>query len=380
MSLRTASRRFLLPLLAATLVSACASLPSGGPTTSQVLSPSAATLGAPLRLVDIAAMPLPPLASVAASPPPQWPIANSTAAIGRIAPGDTLGVTIFEIGVTLFGPATSPSATATGPAPPPAAAGQALPPLFVGADGGVTIPYVGRVAVSGRTAHQVESEIQQRLRGRSQAAQVVVTVQRGPASSIVISGDVKLPGRQPVTLAGERLLDAIAQAGGPTARSADTVVRLTRDGTSAERRLDQLAVGSDADVRLAPGDRIELVKRARSFSALGAARTVAEIPFDSDRLTLAEAIARAGGPLDDRADARGVFLFRFETGADGVEVPTIYQLDLLNPQSYFAAQRFMMREKDVLFTANAQSNSLQKFLGLLNLLVSPALNTAVLVR
>ncbi len=367
----------ILPLFALSL-SACASLPSGGPTTSQVLTPSAQTLGAPLRLVDIAALPLPAVTTTTA-PPPAWPITDSTAAIGRIAPGDTLGITIFEIGVTLFGPPPSLSA-ATGPTPPPSAAGQTLPPLYVGADGAVTIPYVGRVTAAGRLPQQVEADIQARLRGRSQAAQVVVTVQRGPASSIVISGDVKVPGRQPVTLAGERLLDAIAQAGGPTARSADTVVRLTRGTTSAERRLDQLAVGSDADVRLAPGDRIELVKRARSFTALGAAKTVAEIGFDSDRLTLAEAIARAGGPLDDRADARGVFLFRFEPGADGVEVPTIYQLDLLNPQSYFAAQRFMMREKDVLFTANAQSNSLQKFLGLLNLLVSPALNTAVLVR
>ena len=369
-----------LVLLLALALPACASLPAGGPTVGQVLKPTPETLGAPLRVIDVATLALPPVASLPPSPLPDWPIAGSDQVFGAIAPGDTLTVTVFEIGVTLFSPGMAPASTATGITAPPAAAGQVLPPLFVGADGMVTIPYAGRIAAAGRLPQQLEAEIQGRLRGRSQAAQVVVTVARGPASSIVISGDVKAPGRQPVTLAGERLLDAIAQAGGPTGRSADTVVRLTRGATSAERRLDQIAVASTADVRLAPGDRIELIRRARSFTALGATRTVAEIAFDSDRLTLAEAIARAGGPLDERANARGVFLFRFETGADGVEVPTIYRLDLINPQSYFAAQRFIMREKDVLLVANADTASLQKFLTMLNLLVSPALNTAILVR
>lgn len=368
-----------LPFAILLLLASCASLPTGGPTRLQVVAGTGATPGAPMTLVDIAALPLPAADAVSPAPLPAWPIADSATIIGDIRPGDTLDITIFEIGITLFGGLPAASGPA-GPAAPPTAAGQKLPPLFVGSDGAVAIPFVGRVTVSGRQPDRVAAEIQARLRGRSQAAQVVVNVARGTSSSIVISGDVKQPGRQLVTLAGERLLDAIAQAGGSTARSADTIVRLTRGATSGERRLDQLGVGSDADVRLAPGDRIELTRRARTFTVLGASKTVAEIGFDSDRLTLAEAIARAGGPLDDRADARGVFLFRFERRDDGVEIPTIYQLDLLNPQSYFAAQRFPMREKDVLFTANARSGGLQKFLGLLNLLVSPAISTAVLVR
>jgi len=372
--------RLFAPLWLAVLLAGCAGLPAGGPTVGQVLRPNAETLGAPIRVVDVAALPLAPLAALPPAPVAAWPIGDGAGLDSRILAGDTLGVTIFEIGVTLFAPGAGQGGALPGGAtPPPGAAGQALPPLFVGSDGAVSIPYAGRITAAGRTPREVEAEIEARLRGRSQAAQVVVTVGRGPASSIVVSGDVKLPGRQPVTLAGERLTDAIAQAGGPAQRSADTVVRLTRAGRGAERRLDQLVVGGAEDVRLASGDRIELIRRARSFTVLGATRTVAEIAFDSDRLTLAEAVARAGGPLDERADARGVFLFRFEV-ENGVEVPVIYRLDLLNPQSYFAAQRFLMREKDVLFVANARSSSVQKFLTLLNLLVSPALNTAVLVK
>ncbi|KPF62111.1 hypothetical protein IP88_15290 [alpha proteobacterium AAP81b] len=352
----------------------CASLPAGGPTVGQLLRPPAETLGAPIRVVAVEGLVLPPLGPADAAEPFALPDAPELSA--RIAPGDSIAITIFEVGVALFGAAPNAS---SGGGPLPTAAGQSLPPRLVGGDGLVSVPYAGSIAVAGRTPREVEAAIEARLRGRSQAAQAIVSVTPGPARAVIVSGDVRSPGRQPLSLAGERLTDAIAVAGGPNQRRADTFVRLTRGDATAEARLDRLAVGSAADVRLAPGDRIELVRRPRSFTVLGATRSVAELPFDSDRVSLAEAIARAGGPLDERADARGVFLFRFET-KDGAEVPVIYRLDLINPQAYFAAQRFLVRDKDVLFVANARSNSLQRFLTLLNLVSSPALGAAVLTR
>ncbi len=354
----------------------CASLPSGGPTMGQVLRPATETLGAPIRVVAVEAMRLPPLPAGEA-PDPAPPFGDAPELSGRIAPGDIVGITIFEVGVSLFGNAVAAAPGSTSPMP--AAAGQSLPARPIGGDGLISVPYAGDIRVVGRTPRDVEAAIEARLKGRSQAAQAIVSVTPGPTRAIIVSGDVRQPGRQPLSLAGERLSDAIAGAGGPAQRRADTIVRITRDGVTASRRLDRLVVGSAADVRLAPGDRIELVREARSFTVLGATRTVAEVPFEADRVTLAEAIARAGGPLDDRADARGVFLFRFEV-ENGVEVPVIYRLDLINPQAYFAAQRFLMREKDVLFVANARANSVQRFLTLLNLLSSPALGAAVLTR
>ncbi len=359
----------LVPLLLA--ASACATLPAGAPTVSQVVGP-AATSG--IAVIDIVDTPAP---GEPVAPAVTWPIADAAPWGGEIAVGDTLTVTIFEVGYALFAPSGEASAREGAV---PAAGARTLPRMEVGESGQVAIPYIGAVRVAGRASAAVGEEIRQKLRGLSQQAQVVVAVDRGPARSVVTSGDVRNPGRQPLTLAGERLLDLIAQAGGPANRPADTRVRLVRDGQAAEIRLDQLRVDSPANVRLAPGDHVQLIRSVRSLTVLGSARNVAELAFDSDTLTLAEAIARSGGLADDRADATGVFIFRYETGADGAPKPVIYRLNLLDPRSYFLSQRFEMREKDVLLVANARSVQFGRLVQLLNTLVTPAITVDLLTR
>lgn len=360
----------LPPLLLA--VSACATLPSGAPTVSQLVGPAATSGIAVIDIVDTAALSQPVSPS-----DPAWPIADAPPWTGEIAVGDTLTVTVFEVGYALFAPTGEGSAREGAP---PAAGARTLPRMEVGDSGLVTIPYIGAVRVAGRSSAAVGEEIRQKLRGLSQQAQVVVAVDRGPGRSVVTSGDVRNPGRQPLTLAGERLLDLIAQAGGPANRPADTRVRLVRDGQAAEIRLDQLRVDSPANVRLAPGDHVQLIRSVRSLTVLGSARNVAELAFDSDTLTLAEAIARSGGLADDRADATGVFVFRYEAGFDGAAKPVIYRLNLLDPRSYFLSQRFAMREKDVLLVANARSVQFGKMVQLLNTLVTPAITVDLLTR
>jgi polysaccharide export outer membrane protein len=49
-----------------------------------------------------------------------------------------------------------------------------------------------------------------------------------------------------------------------------------------------------------------------SFTALGATGANAEIAFEATGITLAQALGRAGGLQDQRADVRGAFLFRLE--------------------------------------------------------------------
>ena len=46
---------------------------------------------------------------------------------------------------------------------------------------------------------------------------------------------------------------------------------------------------------------------------------------------------------------------------------------MLDPQSYFLAQRFPLLDKDVVYVSNARTNALQKFVGILSQLFSPAL-------
>ena len=54
------------------------------------------------------------------------------------------------------------------------------------------------------------------------------------------------------------------------------------------------------------------MSQPKTFSAFGATGQNAAITFTSERLSLSEALAKAGGLLDDRVDPRAVFLFRYE--------------------------------------------------------------------
>jgi polysaccharide export outer membrane protein len=116
---------------------------------------------------------------------------------------------------------------------------------------------------------------------------------------------------------------------------------------------------------------------------MGATGKNDEIHFEGVGLTLAQALGRIGGLQDMRADPRGVFLFRWEKPellgslAQGVPpnrdglVPVIYQADLKQPQTYFAAQHFRMRDGDVIYVSNSRVAELQRFLNLLSSSILP---------
>jgi polysaccharide biosynthesis/export protein len=369
-------KRVLSLLILLLTTSACATIPSAGPTVGQVVKTRE---GQQVAVRDIT----PALVAQQQAPvtaEAQWMLQDAPQLWDAISIGDTISISIFEMGYGLFTPGGAAPDGAGGPAAP-RASGRNLPPIIIPESGIIDLPYIGSIRAAGMSSASLTSEIERRLKGKSQFAQALVTLERGAARSVIVSGDVKQPGRLLLTASGERLLDAVALAGGPESRLGDTTIRLSRGGLTEEIRMDQLVPTSAANVRLGPGDRIELIRNVRTFSVLGAAKTVSEISFDSAQLTLIEALSRAGGPLDDKADATGVFIFRYEDLGDGLgEQPVIYRLNLLDPQSYFAAQRFQMREKDVVLIANAKSNQLGKFVQLLNGLTAPAVLLDVVTR
>ncbi|WP_447762566.1 polysaccharide biosynthesis/export family protein [Sphingopyxis panaciterrae] len=315
-------------------------------------------------------------------PPAQshWSFGDGTIGSEEVLVGDNLEIVIFEVGYRLFGVVDSRSDARD---PAIAASGAALPTISVPNDGYVNIPYVGPVNVLGRNTKAIAAEIRERLRGLSQQADVLVRVASGPMRSVTVSGDVKNPGRIPITAAGERVLDIIASAGGPAESPSNLVVRLARGGASEEMQLDQLRAGEAQNIRLMPGDVVQLLKRQRSFSVIGAARDVAEVPLADTPVSLVEGLARAGGPIDNQADATGVFVFRYvDRDVDGaaVKVPTIFRLNLLDPRSYFIASRFRMADDDVVLIANARSAQFAKLVQMLNQFTSPVVTVDLLTR
>jgi polysaccharide export outer membrane protein len=181
----------------------------------------------------------------------------------------------------------------------------------------------------------------------------------------------------PLTPKGEQLLDAIAAAGGVRQPVGKITIQITRGSQVHAMSLEKIIENPAENILLEPGDVVTALFQSQSFSVLGAVGKNEEVQFEAQGISLGQAIARAGGVQDTLADARGVFIFRFEdpnavaedqkagpTTADG-RVPVVYRLDLKDPASFLVAQNFPMRDKDVVYVANAPSAELQKFLNIL---------------
>ncbi len=368
-------------LSTALVISGCAALPSSGPTTAQLEQTAQSQNPLGIRIIPLSAQTINILNSIEISPLAGFSTPPTTAGDGEIGIGDTLSISIFEAGNSLFSP-SSPVISAAQTAGPSGSVSEInLPPEQVDDSGFVDIPYAGRVTAAGLTPDGLAQGIEQALAGQSQNPQVIVTNAKPLADTIIISGAIHTSGRFPLTLAHERLLDMIAIAGGPTETEQDVYVSLTRQGQTGRILMSNLEEDPSQNVYLQPGDRVTLSYDPRSFTVFGAAGKVQQISFEAPQVNLAEALARTGGPSDGQADPTGVFVFRYENrdtarriglNATTATVPVIYQLDMMQPVSYFYAQQFAMRDQDLLYIANAKTNRLSKLFNLIGSLVSPA--------
>jgi polysaccharide export outer membrane protein len=262
----------------------------------------------------------------------------------------------------------------------------------VGQDGAISVPFADRVPAAGRLPVEVQKTIEKRLAEKAIEPQVIVTVTRSITNSATVTGEVIAGARVPLSLKGDRLLDLIAAAGGARAPVYETFVRLSRDGVTATIPMETLVSDPAENIYAYPGDVLTLVRIPQSFTAFGATGANTQVNFTAERMTLVEALAKAGGLQDLRSDPAGVFLFRFEPPAivaalgrpelgtgPGGSSPIVYRLDLSDAKSYFLAQRFPIRDKDIIYVANADLNELQKFFTLLNTLTGPVI-TGIVVR
>ena len=353
---------------------ACAALPVSGPTGSTVLKTAArGTDTVPFRVVEISdgsmlpPVPIKPPIEVPRLPPPP------TDEVGQ---GDVLDISVYEAGVALFGGgsatrATAPATPGTISDVPGGVQVEHLPPERVDDQGFIRVPFAGRLRAAGHTPEELSGMIRHALHGMSQDPQVAVTIVTTIGNSVIIGGEIGRPGRLVLTTNRESLADTIALGGGYRGDAKDLAVRVTRDGRDFEYRLSDVLSGSDRDMRIVPGDRIEVLRKPLTFTALGAPNRVEQLSFPAFDTSLAEAVAMAGGANPNLGDAKAIFVFRYVTQPDGTQMPVVYHLNMMHPGAYFLSQRFMMRDKDLLYVGNASANQPSKLIQLISQLFTP---------
>jgi polysaccharide biosynthesis/export protein len=189
------------------------------------------------------------------------------------------------------------------------------------------------------------------------------------ASSHSVQGEVRGAGRFAVSASCQRLLEAIARAGGLTGQRNESWGLLEREGQPA-----LAPFGAIVDV---PANNIDVrattpftsfvsprpsLRSAQSVPAPEGATTITtglhvpggQFPFDTWRVTLSVVLAKTIGLSDLSANPSSVFLYRGETRhvaqllgstARWAIKPIIYNINMRNPAGYFLASMFEMRNK-----------------------------------
>jgi polysaccharide biosynthesis/export protein len=292
----------------------------------------------------------------------------------RFGIGDVVSVTIFE--------------AAAGGLFIPVEAGVrpgnfiALPNQSVDSKGNISVPYAGTIRAKGRTPVEVQQAITDALKNRAIEPQAVVALIDQRTSLISVLGEVNTPVRYPANAAGEHLLDAITRAGGPKGQGYDTWVMLERNGKQATVPFGALVYEPSNNIFVHPNDTVYIYREPQTFVAFGAHGQQGQFNFEAWRVSVAEAVAKTGGLSDALADPTSVFLYRGETRAVaarlGVDIsrfttaiiPIVYNFNLRDPSAYFLTTKMMLRNKDVLYTSNAQAVETAKLLNYIRLITA----------
>lgn len=304
--------------------------------------------------------------------------------MGAANVGDMLEISIWEAPpAVLFGGTFSADGQGSGHL-------TQLPAQMVNTNGTISVPFVGLLSVAGKTPEMIQSQIVSSLARKANQPQVLVRIVNNNSSDVTVirQGNTM---RMPLTSSGERVLDAVSAVGGSPADVQDITVQLTRGHQVKTLAFETLISDPTQNIPLRSGDVVSLLTTPYSFTGLGAVGSNQQMKFSTKGITLAEAIGKMGGLLDERSDPRGIFVFRYvpfnqlnlvqqkqwrTRGYDvGMDVPTVYQVDLLDPKSLFLVQRFPIQDKDIVYVSNAPLAEFQKFLRMIFSLTSPVTST-----
>jgi polysaccharide biosynthesis/export protein len=254
----------------------------------------------------------------------------------RVAPQDVLRVTVWNQPEL-----TNPSGTTT-----------ELSGRVVNADGTMFFPHVGTIPAAGMTVGEIRERVVKGLSRVLRAPQVDVSVLQYRGQRIYVAGEVRTPGAVSVTDVPPDLTDVIARSGGVTAEADLHGVTVTRGRETLRLDVQSLYYGGDmrANVRLKHGDVVNIPERrsARVF-VTGEVGKQTALPLPRGDMTLADALADAGGVNPLSASAGQVFVIR--NGDDNRA--QVYHINAASADALLLADKFSLQARDVVYVDTA---------------------------
>jgi len=210
-------------------------------------------------------------------------------------------------------------------------------------------PFVGEIQARGRTVRQIRNDLTEKLQDYLRSPQVEVAVDKFRAHRVTITGAVEKPGPTVLINVPLTLIDLLNSAGtGP--RSDLSRVKLRRRGVEHVVNAQLFLEKGDArhNPVLLPGDTVHVPELSdNQVFVFGEIQTTA-VPLSQSEQSLTEILAKVGGIDRQRANARGVFVFRrTNVATNGFDV--VFQFDLTDASTLMTMQSFPVMPLDIVF-------------------------------
>ena len=259
----------------------------------------------------------------------------------RIGKGDVLNITVWDHPELTIPAGQYRSSSETG--------------NWVNNDGNIFYPYIGEVAVEGKTLEEVRSIITKRLAKYIAKPQVDVNVAAFRAHKVYVTGQVNKPGGIPLTNVPLTLLDAINQVDGFNEKADWNRITLHRNGKDEIISLQSLLLnGVLTENRLLQENDIVHVASIedRMVYVMGSVTKAGTLPIGRNGMNLTQAISDAGGLNENQADATGVFVVRRLPKGEN-KLARVYQLDLSDATAMVLGVEFPLQANDVVYVTTA---------------------------